>query len=100
MHVGGGMAQIELEITLKKEDGAAAAWMVVDNKDIMIKNGKGKVMVDGGRLNHTYVVWVEGAPNSSVSFEIKQDGFVLSKGKPSVSWGNNVQVEYGDFAHR
>jgi hypothetical protein len=94
------MAKIELEVSLKKEDGATAAWIVVDNKDIKITNGKGKVLVDSAKAKHTYVVWVEGPANAAVSFDIKQDGFVLTKGKPSVSWGNDVQVEYGEFAHR
>lgn len=94
------MAEIELEVTLKKEDGATDAWMVVDNQDIKIKNGRGTVKVQSDRAKHTYVVWVEGPANSSASFEVKQDGFVLNKGKPSVSFGNDVQVENGEFAHR
>lgn len=91
------MAKIELKLSLKKVDGATDAWMVVDNQDVVIKNGRGVVDVDTGAALHTWVVWVEGPAGSSAAFEIKKGGISLKKDSVKIVEPNRSEVAGGEY---
>lgn len=92
------MAMVELDITLKKGGGATDAWMVIDNRDVVLTNGRNQHFpVDDEAPRHSYVVWVEGLKDAFASLTIKFNGETVASGKPTVAKGNRSRVEPGGF---
>lgn len=90
---------IKIDVSLKKSAGAEEVWVVIDNRDIQIDNaGKGRCDTDD-RPIHSYVIWLEGPPGSTVDFEFKNGPKSLVKNKLTVSVGQRQQVQTNSFGH-
>lgn len=79
--------------------GATDAWMVVDNEDVKLVNGRDEAFpVSDALTRHSYVVWVEGPKGAFATLTIKYRAKVVANGKPTVAQGNHSRVEPGGFS--
>lgn len=91
---------IEIDISLVAGGGADEVWIVIDNQDVRLINGRNaSYPVKREIKRHSYVIWVDGKPGSFATLTIKQDGKTLATGKPTVANGNRARVEPGGFEH-
>lgn len=88
------MAKLGVEITT--DGGIAAFWVVIDDQDVNLTNGRGSVDVTDDP-DHHLAIWFSGPARAALSFEIKQRNASLAKGKSAISVGQKHGFVAGPF---